>query len=318
MSRKQRFARTVGALILGLAALAAPSPAAAQPAAAGIERALDGLLEDVYNEHRVNRVASYFTADYVEHDARIAPGLTGLRGYLRDLFTGFPDLTATVLVSHVDNDRAMVFVSWHGHQTGPFAGQPASGKELTLVTSELFEFRGQKVAEHWDTVDYSVLKPFGVAPQLETQPREPELSGCHTDTEKANAARIIEAADVVMTQHRLDLADRYYQQDYQHHNFQRPAVDGGLEAFRQFFASNFVTFPDLSVRIDHVLAQGDRVSVSATWSGHFTGDFHGVPPTGQLLVMHTSDQYRFGADGKVAEHWEVVDYSSFAAAGIPL
>ncbi|MFC4148511.1 ester cyclase [Micromonospora mangrovi] len=317
MPRRNWIARTAGSLILMAAALAAPSPAVAQPAA-GAERALHALVTDVYNEHRVDQVVSYFAPDYVEHDTRIAPGLTGLRSFLNDMFTGFPDLTATPLVSQVDNDRAMVFVSWHGHQTGPFAGRPASGRELNLVTSELFRFRGQQVAEHWDTVDYSVLKPFGVTPQLETQPRNPELTGYHTDAEKANAARIIEAVDVVMTQHRLDLADRYYEQDYQHHNFQRPAVDGGLEAFRQFFASNFITFPDLSVRVDHVLAHGDRVAISATWSGHFTGDFHGVPPTGQMLVMHTSDQYRFGADGKVAEHWEVVDYSSFAAAGIPL
>lgn len=275
------------------------------------------LVDEVYNGRHLDRLDHYYSEGHQEHDPRVAPGRGGLRAFWSELVGGFPGLTVTVDVLLADHDRVMAFMTWRGRQAGSFAGRRASGRELVLRTSELFRLAAGRVAEHWAVVDYSVLRPLGAVPRQGPGPGSARLLGPHSDIERANADVVLRAYQEVMTEHRLARAETYYERDYLHHNAQMPAVPHGVEAFKEYFAGNFAAFPDLTVTVDHLLADGDRVMVFATWRGHFTGVSRGRMPTGQRLLMRTSDQFRL-VDGKVAEHWEVVDYSGLQDAGIPV
>jgi predicted SnoaL-like aldol condensation-catalyzing enzyme len=182
-------------------------------------------------------------------------------------------------------------------------------------TSELFRLEDGRIAEHWAIADYSILRTFGLRPLCEVGPARPELSGRHDVTERENTAVILAAYREVLSEHRLDRAHVYYEHDYVHHNAQMPAVPNGVPAFVDYFAGNFAAFPDLTAAVDHVVASGDRVMVFATWRGHFTGLSRGRKPTGKRLLMYTSDVFRLSR-GKVAEHWEVVDYSGLENVGM--
>jgi predicted ester cyclase len=48
------------------------------------------------------------------------------------------------------------------------------------------------------------------------------------------------------------------------------------------------------------------------WShtGTHVGDFLGIPPTGKAFTFRGIDMYRV-RDGKIAEHWNVVDMLGF-------
>ena len=61
--------------------------------------------------------------------------------------------------------------------------------------------------------------------------------------------------------------------------------------------------------IEDIIAEGDRVAVRWTNSGTHVGEIAGMPPTGKSFTIAGIDIYRL-RDGKLAEHWHVVDMLS--------
>lgn len=135
-------------------------------------------------------------------------------------------------------------------------------------------------------------------------PAGPAAAGA--GAERANIQLVRGLYDEVFTRHRLDRADRYIRLDYLQHT---PTVPLGLDGFRLFYSTVFFkNFPDVTAKIDQVVAHNDRVVSFATWRGRQAG-------TGKPLLLHTADLYRV-ADGKLAEHWDVIDYSALEPFGI--
>lgn len=270
-------------------------PAGQRTRNAELVRDLYGTL---YREHRFEEAGRFFHADHVDHDP-IDWKTPDRRGLSADI----DHLVA-------DNDRVMLFATW--------TGRTPAGAELRLHTAELYRLRDGRVAEHWNVVDRDVLAAHGVdgGPERSAQPAAPGLHGPHSDTERANAELVLGAYRDVFSEHRLELAECYYHQDYRHHNMRTDAVPDGLDAFKAFFADNIAAFPDLVTTVDHIVAADDRVMVFVTWTGTLTGAWSGGGPSGLPLEMRTCDQFRIER-GKVAEHWEVVDYLALGKAGLP-
>lgn len=277
----------------------------------GAARTVEHLLNEIYRGHRIDRLAEHYAGDHREHDPRVAPGsgLAGLTAFWAEVLAAVPDLVVETGESLCDGDRMMVFLTWRGTTCG--------GDTVEMRTSELFETRDERITAHWAVADYSILRPLGFLVRQRTELRRPGLIGDHSAVEVANAEAVTGAYREVLTEHRLDRADVYYERDYVHHNAQMPAVPNGVEAFRAYFAANFAAYPDLSATVDHILAAGDLVMVFATWHGRFTGRSRGRTPTGRTLTLRTSDLFRL-VDGRVAEHWEVVDYSGLEDVGVPV
>ena len=73
---------------------------------------------------------------------------------------------------------------------------------------------------------------------------------------------------------------------------------------------------DPTFTIEDVIAEGDRVAVRWTNSGTNVGDFLGIPATGRSFSVPGIDIYRL-ANGRLAEHWHVVDmYSQLIQLGL--
>jgi steroid delta-isomerase-like uncharacterized protein len=77
----------------------------------------------------------------------------------------------------------------------------------------------------------------------------------------------------------------------------------GAKAFFGMFRS---AFPDLHATIDDELAEGDRVVQRRTTSGTMRGDFMGMPASGKQAAWSGIHIIRL-VDGKLVEHWSVVD-----------
>ena len=66
-------------------------------------------------------------------------------------------------------------------------------------------------------------------------------------------------------------------------------------------------FPDVSMTIESIVAEGDIVAVRVLSEGTNLGMLNGVvPPTGKKFSAHQSHWYRV-EDGKFAEHWATRD-----------
>src|SRR5215217_1098545 len=65
-------------------------------------------------------------------------------------------------------------------------------------------------------------------------------------------------------------------------------------------------FPDLSITIEDVMAEGDRVAARIVMRGTHLGEFQGITPTGKRVEVKAMDMFRI-CGGKIVEHWGHAD-----------
>ena len=82
-----------------------------------------------------------------------------------------------------------------------------------------------------------------------------------------------------------------------------PLDNAGWSAFIAAFGA---AFPDFQLIVEDVVAAGDRVAVRWVFHGTQQGEFQGVAPTGKPVRISAMEINRI-AEGKVAEHWVVLD-----------
>lgn len=70
--------------------------------------------------------------------------------------------------------------------------------------------------------------------------------------------------------------------------------------FRRFLMSDEETFPDSHVRLDALVAEGDRVAFWATYTGTQTGAMGPFPPSGKRASAEFAGVFRI-EDGRIAE-----------------
>ena len=104
----------------------------------------------------------------------------------------------------------------------------------------------------------------------------------------------------------VGLLDELFDPDYVNHELSRPEVKG-LAAYKEW--ANGVRlawkrgFPDFTITIEDLVAEGDRVAKRWILRGTHTGEFLGIPPTGRKVTMLAMTLYRI-VGGKVREiYW---------------
>jgi steroid delta-isomerase-like uncharacterized protein len=84
----------------------------------------------------------------------------------------------------------------------------------------------------------------------------------------------------------------------------------GIEVIRSYLKGLKASFPDFSWTIEQIIAEGDRVAVMNRVTGTHLHDFGDMKATGNHVDFMAFQIYRI-ADGKLAEHWEVADFTKF-------
>lgn len=84
-----------------------------------------------------------------------------------------------------------------------------------------------------------------------------------------------------------------------------PGASTGIDAVIAKIQGLHAAFPDFSLTIEDIVAEGDRVWARLRAHGTNTGPFIG-PPTGRAMTIDVIDICRF-RDGRIAEHWGVAD-----------
>jgi predicted ester cyclase len=89
-----------------------------------------------------------------------------------------------------------------------------------------------------------------------------------------------------------------------------PGTPKGPEGVLYFFNEVLrPAFPNLSVEIFDILAEDDKVVTYKTFHGTHEGNFMGVPPSHLKVEIDVIDIVRL-SNGKVTEHWNVMDLES--------
>jgi predicted ester cyclase/ketosteroid isomerase-like protein len=80
----------------------------------------------------------------------------------------------------------------------------------------------------------------------------------------------------------------------------------GCRAFQQAIAAELENIGDMFVKVDDLIAEGDRVVARYTTTFELHGEFMGAYPPGHTIRMQGISIHRV-VDGKVAESWETYD-----------
>ena len=76
---------------------------------------------------------------------------------------------------------------------------------------------------------------------------------------------------------------------------------------KDFFRMQRAAFPDMRMVADDVIASGNKVVARVRYTGTNQGAFMGMPATGKRVDVQLMDMFLFGDDGRVREHWGVLD-----------
>ena len=110
----------------------------------------------------------------------------------------------------------------------------------------------------------------------------------------------------------LDACDRLIADEYIEHALatfgsSEPGRVPGPVTMRQTAQFIIGQFPDVSMTVESIIAEGDEVAVRVTARGTNRGPLAGVvPPTGREFIAAQSHWFRV-EDGRLAEHWAVRD-----------
>ena len=111
----------------------------------------------------------------------------------------------------------------------------------------------------------------------------------------------------VLTQGRLDVLETIARPDHIEHN-PFPGHAQGMDGLRQRVTILRAAFKQ-QFTLEHLIAEGDKVAVMWTSRGTHVGDWFGLPATGKSFTIQGVDVHLL-RDGRMAEHWDVVDIYS--------
>jgi len=104
---------------------------------------------------------------------------------------------------------------------------------------------------------------------------------------------------------KLSLIDEIFTADWVYHGV------GGLKVYgpkglKQFLTEYYNAFPDMQVKVENLIAEGDKVVSHVTSRGTHKGELMGIAPTGKQVTVPVICISRF-VDDKIGENWEIID-----------
>ncbi|MBB2907577.1 putative SnoaL-like aldol condensation-catalyzing enzyme [Rhizobium sp. RAS22] len=135
------------------------------------------------------------------------------------------------------------------------------------------------------------IAALALAPALTAVPVLAETAGRDVAREEANRKLVIEFYDTVFNKHEVEKGAAVIVDSYKQHN---PMVPDGKKPFVDYFTGHFKENPQSKARIVRSAADGDLVYLHIH-STEKDGD------RGRAIV----DIFRV-TDGKITEHWDVV------------
>jgi steroid delta-isomerase-like uncharacterized protein len=105
-----------------------------------------------------------------------------------------------------------------------------------------------------------------------------------------------------------DVFDEMIAPDYVGHRAGSPQDIRGPEGTKEFVAVYQIAFPDVSVSIEHQIAEGDMVLTHWRLKGTNTSPMMGAPATGKTIDVTGMDLVRF-ENGQMKESWGQFDFA---------
>jgi predicted ester cyclase len=103
----------------------------------------------------------------------------------------------------------------------------------------------------------------------------------------------------------MTAVDKYFREDFEEHEHV-PGDKTGRDGVKEIIRVLRTAFPDLRATIEDLSEDRDKLWARVRFSGTNSGELMGTAATGKRANFEAIDCVRF-VDGKLAEHWGVVD-----------
>jgi steroid delta-isomerase-like uncharacterized protein len=120
-----------------------------------------------------------------------------------------------------------------------------------------------------------------------------------SEENKALSRRFFEA----VSRGDIDWLEEVISPDYVNHDPVFPADTHGIEGVKETMQGYLDAFPDINMKVEDQIAEGDKVFTRWVAEGTHEGELFGVPPSGKRVHVEgmTIDRIE---DGKFVETWD--------------
>src|SRR5215813_1808883 len=118
-----------------------------------------------------------------------------------------------------------------------------------------------------------------------------------TAANKAIMHRVFEEG---LNQGRLEIIDELFSTRFMDHSTPEQAV--GIEGVKEYFALVRRAVPDISVSIEDIVAEGEKVVVRTMWRGTHLRTSDGAPTPSRQVARTMIQIFRI-VNGKIEEEW---------------
>jgi steroid delta-isomerase-like uncharacterized protein len=122
----------------------------------------------------------------------------------------------------------------------------------------------------------------------------------------ANKARVQNFYDQVFNEHNMNLIDSFCGADFVDHNPDPGRSGKGIDDLKASFKDFFAAYPDIHVKTNFMIAEGDTVMAHVTVTGTNSGAQGNMPATNKQVNIDGIDILVI-KDGKAAERWGIFE-----------
>ena len=306
------------------------------PPRSEIRALLRAQIERLWGAGHLELVDANYAAGVV--DRMPVPGQPGGRAALRDVVrafrAGLPDLAMTLHGTLACGDMGVDFWTLTGTHTGPLFGVVPTGRAVRFSGVDMVRVGDDgRISELWHVEEMlQFWEQLGhrdaVLPQL-ARPRS--AGSLRPGGDPGAGARVPDPAlltpgerrNLVIARQHIEglwargdtaLAPLLYAEGVIDHNpapGQRPGIAGILDVLGWLRAA----VPDLAMRIEHYVVDGDLAADRWTMCGTHTGaPLMGIAARGRTFQMAGMDVIRIDRDGHITDVWHAEQFDRLLAA----
>jgi steroid delta-isomerase-like uncharacterized protein len=126
-------------------------------------------------------------------------------------------------------------------------------------------------------------------------------------TTEENKKLVLEHYESFVNKQDAEAVRKQLAADFRDHEMP-PETPPGPETALQYRAVLHTAFPDLRIKIEDIVAEGDRVAVRASWTGTHRGPLPMMPgPVTNRAFAFTGMVFWRIRDDKIVERWATID-----------
>jgi predicted SnoaL-like aldol condensation-catalyzing enzyme/predicted ester cyclase len=254
-------------------------------------------FDTLFNRRDYEAAARFWSPNYIQHSAHIAPGRDGLF----DLVRAAPaELRYENAVAVADGDHVLL----HGRFTG-------NGRPCAWIAADIVRVANGVLAEHWDVLQDEATREESKSGLPMFGDRFPASSAAAAQSQLTveAAKRIVGPLyDALNQPQRKDVAGllaKACHADYRSFSTNEEWLtrDQLADVFKQLGAS----IPDLNWSIKDIWTSGDRIVVRGEATGTPVGELFGARPTGRSFKTMALDVFTVRGD-KLASAYHVENW----------